>query len=324
METKELLLSICIPTYNRASILVQTLENITSDPDFDDEVEVIISDNASTDHTAEAVKPFLTHPNIHYYRNEENVIDHNFSIALSHGNGAYLKLQNDYIQFAEGMIGLMKRHIREYRQQKPPLFFFKRVRKEVRNQPVIKCNSLDDFIYAVSYNATWISNYGCWKEQFEELKEKDRFFSKSLMQVDWSYRIIDKYQQAIVIPQDLFKPIDTQKLSKGGYNYFGVFVRNYFDIMRLFVEEGKVSKKSYKKDKKNTLVRFRERFVKYLVFPKQQNSFDTGSTLEILWNYYHEFPLFYLVIIAIGFAFLLKGISWPVRKIRSVFKKRSL
>ena len=45
------LLSICIPTYNRAELLRDNLEHIVSDPDFDDEVEIVISDHCSTDET---------------------------------------------------------------------------------------------------------------------------------------------------------------------------------------------------------------------------------------------------------------------------------
>lgn len=52
MENKRPLLSICIPTYNRAEILDKTLFLLFSNPDFNvDEIEVVVSDNCSTDHT---------------------------------------------------------------------------------------------------------------------------------------------------------------------------------------------------------------------------------------------------------------------------------
>ena len=38
------LLSICIPTYNRAEVLNATLNEITSLKDFDESVEIVISD----------------------------------------------------------------------------------------------------------------------------------------------------------------------------------------------------------------------------------------------------------------------------------------
>ena len=47
------LLSICIPTFNRGNILNDVLNNYVNNPQFDNEVEIVISDNASTDITAE-------------------------------------------------------------------------------------------------------------------------------------------------------------------------------------------------------------------------------------------------------------------------------
>lgn len=46
------LLSICIPTYNRAEYLAKSLDTLVCLPEFNSsEVEVVISDNASTDNT---------------------------------------------------------------------------------------------------------------------------------------------------------------------------------------------------------------------------------------------------------------------------------
>lgn len=44
------ILSICIPTYNRADILNKSLYILTSNEAFDDQTEVVIVDNCSTDH----------------------------------------------------------------------------------------------------------------------------------------------------------------------------------------------------------------------------------------------------------------------------------
>ena len=65
---KQPLLSICIPTYNRAEILRRTLAKITSDKDFDEDIEIVISDNASTDNTQKVCQEFCaSYKNIHYF-----------------------------------------------------------------------------------------------------------------------------------------------------------------------------------------------------------------------------------------------------------------
>lgn len=67
-------ISICIPTFNRASRLVNCLQSIklnraTEDVDY----EVCISDNGSTDNTLEVVRTVDKDLNIKYFRHAENV-----------------------------------------------------------------------------------------------------------------------------------------------------------------------------------------------------------------------------------------------------------
>ena len=86
------LLSICIPTYNRAEYLAKSLDSLIVQPEFS-QIEVVISDNASTDNTEEVCKHYREkYPNIVYYRNQENILDRNFPTVLMRGTGAYRKL----------------------------------------------------------------------------------------------------------------------------------------------------------------------------------------------------------------------------------------
>lgn len=64
--------SIIIPTYNRAGFLVEAIESALSQ-DYKD-IEVIISDNASTDYTAEVGKYYSKmDARVKYFRNTENI-----------------------------------------------------------------------------------------------------------------------------------------------------------------------------------------------------------------------------------------------------------
>lgn len=68
------MLSICIPTYNRAELLRSCLHSIVrQSSQFQDKVEVIVSDNCSPDHTREAVEWAGQYGPIHYARNAENI-----------------------------------------------------------------------------------------------------------------------------------------------------------------------------------------------------------------------------------------------------------
>jgi len=67
------LLSICMPTYNRAHMLEQMLRSLMPQVKaFSPDVELIISDNCSTDNTPEVVERAQAWGPIRYYRNAQN------------------------------------------------------------------------------------------------------------------------------------------------------------------------------------------------------------------------------------------------------------
>ncbi len=64
---EEIIVSIVVPTYNRAQLIERTLKSILSQnsPEF----EVLIIDDGSTDNTFEVVEPFISN-NVHYIKVE--------------------------------------------------------------------------------------------------------------------------------------------------------------------------------------------------------------------------------------------------------------
>ena len=84
------LISVLIPTYNRAGYLGEAIESAREQdyPNF----EIIVSDNASTDGTKKRIEKYVSDSRVRYYRNEENL-----------GNLAnYRKLLYEY---ASGQLG---------------------------------------------------------------------------------------------------------------------------------------------------------------------------------------------------------------------------
>ena len=88
------LLSICIPTYNRAQYLKEALESILNQihNDNKDKVEICVSDNASNDYTEILVKKYKKRSpvSIVYHKNLKNMgADYNYLKAVEIAKGKY-------------------------------------------------------------------------------------------------------------------------------------------------------------------------------------------------------------------------------------------
>lgn len=96
-EQDEPVLSICIPTYNRAEKLKCSIGTIIREFYDKDNVEILVSDNCSPDET-ESVMEFVLqyYPRVKYYRNEENIgPTRNFISCYKRAHGRYVWLFSD-------------------------------------------------------------------------------------------------------------------------------------------------------------------------------------------------------------------------------------
>jgi glycosyltransferase involved in cell wall biosynthesis len=105
------ILSICIPTYNRADYLRDALESICLqlDQKLSESVEVVVADNASSDHTKQVVEDFIGKINkLVYVRNPENVgFDGNVDIVVRAAHGHYCWYLGDDDAIINGALSYM-------------------------------------------------------------------------------------------------------------------------------------------------------------------------------------------------------------------------
>lgn len=86
-------LSICIPTFNRRDAIYECVTKILDNYHYDD-IEVIVSDNCSVDGTREKLST-IDDKRFRYYRNDVNTKYINLLIALSHAEGQFSMLLSD-------------------------------------------------------------------------------------------------------------------------------------------------------------------------------------------------------------------------------------
>ena len=220
------LLSICIPTYNRAEILDECLRLLVSNKGFSDEVEVIISDNCSEDNTQEiSLKYVNAYPHVRYYRNEENIGgERNFLKVLSYANGLYIKLHNDYSAFTEDGLSNLINKIKSVSNEKPLLFLA--VNREIGEERLVNISELLD---NVGINITWIGSYVYDREVFGNLPDVDKRIDSKLMQVDWLVRLMGRESNCLLCYSPYAKNII--EVPRSGVNPFKVFGVNYLDYV---------------------------------------------------------------------------------------------
>lgn len=234
---KKILLSLCIPTYNRASYLRNSLETIVSQDEFKaGKVEIVISDNASTDNTEEIGREYAKrYANVLYFRNEKNIVNDNFPLALSRGNGTLRRLCNDTLCFREGSLGRMCDVVMRYETTRPYLCWMGVDGKE----PFDELNFRDG-IRKVSYWMTSIGSFSIWDTDCQGLAEDTAGAELMLWQVRKALELASGTDRMVLVNEDLsYTPgVRGRDVSYGLYH---VFYENYFQLLEPYFQNGKLT-----------------------------------------------------------------------------------
>lgn len=296
-----ILLSICIPTCNRGSILETVITNYINNEEFDDSVELVISDNASTDNTEDVVKTIIKNnpsKRILYFKNETNIGAKNFYAAISRATGKYAKLSNDYIYLTNKGLKVLKDNIRNTNED-TGLFFYDHLRQ--KNNGSIMVENVDEFIHLVNNKITWVTNFGCWAKDIEKLGEYTKLNAKvddHLIQISfWALYLVDHYSKTKVVDvlwnRGLAVPNSKRVLT---YNFFTPHVVWYYDMINDYVKIGKVKPETIVFDKKRLLSDFVGiKIVEYLIL-KKPCAFDLSGSWKIIMEYFGKLPYFYYII----------------------------
>lgn len=242
-------LSICIPTYNRSTFLKTTIQSIVNQHEFQNtnNIEIIVSDNASTDDTEELCKHFVTQfpYKFIYHRNTENILDNNYEVALSLGRGKYLKLNNDTLIHNDGSLSFMVNTINNTDLDNELLIF-----NFGNKSGSITLNTTDELVNFLDYFITWIAIFGLSANQFKYFFQ---FFDPNsrLGQVIVLLEASRHYKIKVVDSQLFFESKDPIK--KGGYDLITVFVENYISILRKYAKQKTIKRSTIRKQRKKVI-----------------------------------------------------------------------
>lgn len=254
------LLSICIPTYNRAEFLKKSLESLICQKRFE-ETEVVISDNCSTDNTKDVCDCFSRkYPNIVYHRNDENIVCGNIPLSIKLANGEARKVSNDTILYADGAVERMLDLIAQYRESRELIYILnKRLKQNTGYGSIVRCTSAEEFLYKVSYNVTWIASMLIWEEYCGDYTESMEIYEQNeascLAQIPFLIDILKHNSNSVIFTEPIMKgqSLPVKNLSYGLYE---VFYKNYMRFLDGFLKEELISEETRNYLRKDLLLNF--------------------------------------------------------------------
>ena len=281
-------LSICIPTKNRASILNQILYQITSDDIFIDtnKIEVIVSDNCSNDNTQDiCLKYKEKFPNkFIYVRREEDIHDKNFTEILKCANGKYAKLNNDNLYYRNGSLIKIVEILEKI--DKDAIFISNSDTKDGCAE-LLDFKNFDEFLNYATYKPTWIGGLCVNTQKYLGIDAPDRFSHLNFAQIDIFARLSASGNIA-VLNGNFMDQVNLYK--KGGYNIAEVFGERLFTVLQSLLKEGYLTKSTYNRVIKKTLLKH----INYYYFDYDNNfSFEKGGYFKYLFKYYKFKPYYY-------------------------------
>ena len=256
MENKQPLLSICIPTFNRACFLEGSLkcfEEQLHDVDGS-EIELYVSDNCSEDYTPQVVQSAIQRGlPITYNRNEQNLgADRNFLHCMQKASGKYIWLLGDDDLLKPHMVKYILDQLRNHDYGLIHLS----VLSNKNNLPEIQeYNNLEKFFKTVSYWITFMSGSIFLKESVSKVKSHEKYMASCLLQVPFYIMSASLRRKNLFVRKSVMQNgLDAS--SNGGYNFYQVFVENYLNIWNEYIDKGVISEKCYAFIKKDIYVNY--------------------------------------------------------------------
>ncbi|MGL5149698.1 MAG: glycosyltransferase family 2 protein [Clostridium sp.] len=238
------LLTIGIPTYNRAYFLNQTLSLIVKEVINDPRVEIVICDNGSTDTTREVVSNYMSQTNnIVYFRHAENLgFDRNLKTIYDMSKGLFIKTHGDDDLILPSKINQIMNIIEKYNHI--DLFFV-----SYHSAPFTEGIGIDNYIRDLHHSngLTYITSIIFRRSAYNNIVNKDKYLASHIYQLYIQMELLKANPNYGLIGGGIVKPH-----SGGGgrrfYNLGEVFIKNYFTILREYLGH-ELSQAAYNSEK---------------------------------------------------------------------------
>lgn len=230
-------LTIAIPTYNRCNYLQECLESIL--PQITNEVDIIVSDNASTDETQKVIKKYSEYEFIHYYRNDKNLgMDGNFLNCLNKAQGKYIHLMSDDDIMLPGTINAIIDCINKigpdfihlntcsFEGNFSGIENCSNVRFSMSNNLVTKDKNL--FLEKINVYITYLSSLVLKNELVRQINKPEQFLGTFFLQSHIALLTTEGDKTLAILEHN---SVAARGGNTGGYNLYKIWVEEYKKLL---------------------------------------------------------------------------------------------
>lgn len=270
------IISICIPTYNRALQLERTLCSMVSQSAFlDGRVEIVISDNTSSDNTEALCRAYAAqYENILYFRNTQNVKDANFPLVLSRANGVLRKLHNDTMLMKPGVLEQLCKIAENHQKNRPCVFLTNGQCKRGGEKLV----HFREFVVSVGYHITWLASFAIWDDECNGIADDQDGCDLKLWQVRKFYE--NAYRKnSVLVWDEPFGEVQSVPKKDISYGLFAVFYQNYLKMLSPYIANGAIAESDIEVIEKDLLYQF---FTPWMIEWEFRNGAYQYSEIESL------------------------------------------
>jgi chloramphenicol O-acetyltransferase len=247
----DIILTIGIPTFNRGKYLRRCLEAITMQAGDNPAVEILVSNNCSTDNTEEIVEFYKSnYSNIRYFCQKENIGgSNNFGFIYTHAQGRFVVIVGD----DDYLVQIYIYNILIALRQAPDIALLC-IWPKMSESPIYhawKIEGISEYISNVSFCSTYITSNIYRSEYIQQVKLPEGLPMKFLPTLAYSLEILKYYKNALVIEGPLLRPgsgdfnqitpeqYDAQMKETVGYADLGtVFIHEACEILKFYQKDG--------------------------------------------------------------------------------------
>lgn len=281
MKNKDVLLSICIPTYGVMEWMMPVLDSIYSQAADENLFEVVVTDNGNNKEFYDKMQEIAKeHKNLKYIKTESysflNEID-----SYKNASGKFIKFINHRTKVNDGTIDYLINFVKNNEKEKPIVYFSN---GSLNKRLIVELEDFDSYVRELSFYSSWSTGMAFWKEHFDAMPSHDGFNDL----FPHTNILFDRKNEKKYIVDDnvLLEEIPVSHKNKGKYDLFHAFAVEYVSIILDLYRQNYISYETFESVRKQNFVFVRNLYYDF-VFKKEPCSYDISNfdkSIEVFYS----------------------------------------